>query len=260
MIESFSVTFLGTGTSQGVPMIACECEVCKSSDPHDKRLRSSVMLTINGHNYVIDAGPDFRYQMLRENVKDIDGILFTHEHKDHTAGLDDVRPFNYFTKKDIQIYCDDLVEKALRHDYYYAFAEHKYPGVPKLDLISIDKDHRFQLQIGVEVQPIQVMHYKLPITAYRIGDFAYITDCKTIADEEREKLRGVKVMVCNALRREEHISHMNLQQALELIDWVKPENAYLTHISHAFDKHVNIEKELPSNVHPAYDGLKLILR
>lgn len=256
-IDSFAVTFLGTGTSQGVPMIACPCEVCHSSDSRDKRLRSSVLLTINGKNYVIDTGPDFRYQMLRENVQHLDGVLFTHEHKDHTAGLDDVRPFNYFDKKDIDIYCDKLVEKAIKRDFYYAFAEHSYPGAPKFNVISINKNHNFSLNNGIEVIPIEVMHYKLPILGFRIANFAYITDCKTISDEEIKKLEGVDYFVINALKEGPHLSHLNLQEALELIEKIQPKHAYLTHISHSFAKHVDIEKKLPANVFPAYDGLSL---
>lgn len=255
--HSFTVTFLGTGTSQGVPMIACDCEVCTSKDTKDKRLRSSVLLTIDGQNYVIDTGPDFRYQMLRENVKNLEGVLFTHEHKDHIAGLDDIRPFNYFQHKDIHLYCYDLVEKSIRRDFYYAFGENQYPGVPKLTVVQIDKNHPFSLSNGVSVQPIEVMHYHLPILGFRIGDFTYITDCKTIAPEEMEKIKGTKTLVLNALHERPHISHLNLKEALEIIDIIQPENAYLTHISHSFAKHTDIEKKLPINVHAAYDGLKL---
>lgn len=258
-IQSFTVTFLGTGTSQGVPMIACNCNVCHSKNIKDKRLRSSVLLTINGRNYVIDTGPDFRYQMLRENVQELDGVLFTHEHKDHTGGLDDVRPFNYFLNKDIDLYCNDLVEKAIKRDFYYAFSENPYPGVPKYNVIHIDKNHTFLLNNGTEVQPIEVMHYKLPVIGFRIGDFTYITDCKTISDIEFEKLKGTKVLVLNALRESEHISHLNLAEALDIINKIKPDQAYLTHISHTFGCHNDIEKKLPENVHPAYDGLKLII-
>lgn len=256
-IHSFKVTFLGTGTSQGVPMIACPCAVCHSDDHRDKRLRSSVLLEINGHNYTIDAGPDFRYQMLRAGVLHLDGVLFTHEHKDHTAGLDDVRAFNYLDKKDMNIYCDAQVEKALKRDYYYAFGEKSYPGVPRFNLMQIDKDHHFKLNDEVEVVPIEVMHYKLPILGYRIGDFAYITDCKTISDRELMKLEGVKIFVINALKEGPHISHLNLEEALALIEKVHPERAYLTHISHSFAKHRDIEKKLPLNVFPAFDRLVL---
>lgn len=257
--SSLTVTFLGTGTSQGVPMIACECEVCQSTDTRDKRLRSSVLLTIDEQNYVIDTGPDFRTQMLREEVKDIDGILFTHEHKDHIAGLDDIRPFNYLRQKNIDLYCYDLVEKAIRRDYYYAFGEHQYPGVPQLKIIPINKNQSFELNNGVTVTPIEVMHYKLPVLGFRINDFTYITDCKTITPEELKKIKGTKTLVINALHERTHISHLNLQEALDLIEIIQPEEAYLTHISHSFAKHVDIEKKLPSNVHPAYDGLKLVI-
>jgi phosphoribosyl 1,2-cyclic phosphate phosphodiesterase len=258
-LESFTVTFLGTGTSQGIPMIGCDCHVCQSADKKDKRLRSSVLLTLNGKNYTIDAGPDFRYQMLREGVKDLDGILFTHEHKDHIAGLDDIRPFNYLRQKDMDIYCDERVEKALKRDYYYAF-EASYPGVPKINLHHVDKDKTFVLQENIEVIPIEVMHYKLPVKGYRIANFTYITDCKTISSEELKKLEGTEVLVINALREEQHISHLNLQEALELIEIVKPKVAYLTHISHHLGTHEEILAKIPAHVFPAYDGLVIDLK
>lgn len=257
-IESLSVTLLGTGTSQGIPMIACECEVCQSEDARDNRLRCSVLLTINGLNYVIDAGPDFRTQLLREKVKSLEGVIFTHEHKDHIAGLDDVRPFNYLHNKDIDIYCNELVEIALKREFHYAFSGDNYPGIPKFNLIPISKEKTFQLKEGFSIQPIEVLHYKLPVLGFRIKDFTYITDCKTIAKEELEKIKGTKVLVLNCLREEEHISHLNLEEALALIAEVKPEKTYLTHISHLFGKHEEIEMKLPDNVFVAYDGLKLL--
>lgn len=256
-LSSFNVTFLGTGTSQGIPLIGCECHVCQSKDKKDKRLRSSVLLEINGRNYTIDAGPDFRYQMLRENVKDLDGILFTHEHKDHLAGLDDVRPFNYLNDKDIDIYCDVRVEKALKRDFYYAFAEEKYPGVPRLNMNIIDKNEPFYLQENVKVIPIEVMHHKLPVMGFRIENFTYITDCKTISNEELRKLKGTEVLVINALRETPHLSHLNLEEALELIEKINPKKTYLTHISHHLGTYEEILQKLPKNVFPAYDGLKL---
>jgi phosphoribosyl 1,2-cyclic phosphate phosphodiesterase len=253
--EQFEVTFLGTGTSQGVPVIACDCDVCQSNDPQDNRLRSSVMFTINCENYVVDSGPDFRHQMLRERVKSLKGILFTHEHKDHVAGLDDVRAFNYQDKRDMEVYCSFHVEEALRREFYYAFTEYKYPGIPKIN-INLIENKPFDLD-GVEVTPVQVMHYKMPVFGFRIGDFTYITDAKTVDEEERKKIRGTKVLVVNALRREEHLSHFNLEQALAFIKDINPEKAYLTHISHLFGKHQDIELELPDNVFVAYDGLKI---
>lgn len=259
-IQTFNVTFLGTGTSQGIPLIACECHVCKSNDKRDKRLRSSVLLEINGRNYTIDAGPDFRYQMLRAQVKDLDGILFTHEHKDHVAGLDDVRPFNYLNKKDIAIYCNEDVEVALNRDFYYAFALIKYPGVPQLNLTRISKDTPFTIAEGVEVTPIEVLHHRLPVLGFRIENFTYITDCKTISDEELEKVKGTEILVINALREEEHISHLNLEQALAFIEKVQPKLAYLTHISHYLGTHEEILAKLPPNVLPAFDELTLRIK
>lgn len=259
-LNSFNVTFLGTGTSQGIPLIGCDCPVCTSDDKRDNRLRSSILIEINGKNYTVDAGPDFRYQMLRENVKQLDGILFTHEHKDHVAGLDDVRPFNYLNNKDMDIYCDNLVERALKRDYYYAFSEVKYPGVPRLNMIHIEKATPFFLQDDVKVIPIEVIHYNLPVLGFRIENFTYITDCKTIDPIELEKIKGTDILVINALREEQHISHLNLKEALELIAYIQPKQAYLTHISHHLGKYEDILKKLPANVFPSYDGLKLAIQ
>ena len=244
------ITVLGTGTSQGVPMIACDCYVCQSPNAKDKRLRSAIMITANGENYVIDAGPDFRQQMLRAQVKSLRGVIFTHEHKDHIAGLDDVRAFNYIENRDMDVYCSEHVDAALKREYHYVFSALKYPGVPELNLIRILKN-------DLTVIPIQVMHYKMKVFGFRIGDFAYITDAKTVANEEIEKLRGVKVLIVNALRKEPHISHFNLDEALAFINRVAPEKAYLTHISHVFGTHDEIERELPESIAVAYDGLEL---
>ncbi|NVK66196.1 MAG: MBL fold metallo-hydrolase [Flavobacteriales bacterium] len=248
------ITMLGTGTSQGVPVIACDCSVCSSNDPKDKRLRCSVLLSMDGENYCIDSGPDFRQQMLRENVKTLSGILFTHEHKDHVAGLDDVRAFNFREEKDMNIYCSQPVEVALRREFHYAFAENKYPGVPSLNIVPIDLKP-FVLPNGVEVTPIQVMHYKMPVLGFRIGDFTYITDAKTVAEEEKAKIYGTEILVVNALRITEHISHFNLEEALAFIAEINPKKAYLTHISHLFGTHEEISEMLPPNVFAAYDGL-----
>ncbi len=258
-MNPFEVTILGSGTSQGVPVIACNCEVCSSDDKKDKRLRCSIMLTIDGKNYVIDSGPDFRQQMLREKVETLDAILFTHEHKDHVAGMDDVRAFNFAEKKDMQIYCSKQVEKALHREFYYVFEAVKYPGVPKVDIQLISKENKFKISEGIEVTPIEVMHYKMPVLGFRIGDFTYITDAKTINQEEKNKIKGTKVLILNALRKEEHISHFNLEQALELIEELQPEKAYLTHISHLFGKHEDIMKMLPENVFVVYDGMKITI-
>lgn len=255
--SQIQVTFLGTGTSQGVPVIACGCRVCSSEDPKDSRLRTSVMITYHGKNYVIDSGPDFRQQMLREKVEALEAVVFTHEHKDHIAGLDDVRAFNYKQKKDMPVFGSDRVEIALRREFHYAFGDNPYPGVPRLDFKRIANEP-FELQ-GKTWTPIEVMHYMLPVQGFRISDFTYITDAKTIADEEIEKAKGSKVLVLNALRLQEHISHFNLEQALDMIEVMQPEHAYLTHISHLFGTHSEIEKMLPENVFVAYDGLKIDL-
>lgn len=252
-----SITFLGTGTSQGVPVIACQCKVCQSVDPKNKRLRCSVLLSVEDQNYVIDAGPDFRQQMLREKVRSLNGVLFTHEHKDHVAGLDDVRAFNYIEKRDMQVYCSDRVEVALHREFHYIFDGNDYPGIPKVKLNRIGKEDVFKLEPNFEVIPIEVMHYKLPVLGFRFGDFTYITDAKTISEVEKEKIKGTKILVVNALRRETHISHFNLDEALDFINEIRPEKAYLTHISHLFGKHEDIEGELPRDVFVAYDGLNI---
>jgi phosphoribosyl 1,2-cyclic phosphate phosphodiesterase len=254
---SFKVTVLGSGTSQGVPVIACNCDVCQSSDPRDKRLRSSVMLTIDGLNYVIDTGPDFRQQMLRENVQELEAIFFTHQHKDHLAGLDDVRAFNFKQQKDMKVYCDERVNEALHREYEYIFSSFKYPGIPLLDIEIIDKHSSIRLPNNESVSTIEAMHYKLPVLGFRYNDFTYITDAKTFLNEEMQKVKGSKVLIINALRREEHISHFNLKEALDFIQMVEPERAYLIHISHLMGKHEDVEKELPENVFLAYDGMVL---
>lgn len=255
----FSVTVLGSGTSQGIPVIACGCHVCTSQKKEDNRLRCSVLLEIGGRNFVIDAGPDFRQQMLKFQVKSLEAVLFTHEHKDHMAGLDDVRAFNFLEKRDMDIYCSKAVEVALRREYHYAFSDDKYPGIPQLNIINIE-NKPFKVSGDIPIVPVEVMHYFMPVFGFRVGDFAYITDAKTIAPEEVVKLKGVKVLIVNALRKEPHISHFNLEEALAFINEVKPEKAYLTHISHMFGTHEEIEQELPENVFAAYDGLKLVFQ
>ncbi len=250
------LTFLGTGTSQGVPVIACNCPVCSSNNLKDNRLRTSVMIQRNDKTVVIDTGPDFRQQMLRENVKNIEAVVYTHEHKDHIAGMDDVRAFNYISKKNIPLYVNKLVEKALTREFYYAFGEINYPGVPKVHIVNIDKDSPFKIA-DIPFQPIEVMHYKLPVLGFRINDLCYITDVNYISDHEKEKIKGCKILILSALRKEKHISHFNLEEALELIAEIKPEKAYLTHISHQLGEHQKISEELPKNVFLAYDGLKV---
>ncbi len=248
------ITILGSGTSQGVPMVACDCHVCKSEDLRDKRLRSSIMISQNGENHVIDSGPDFRQQMLKYRVKTLSSILFTHEHKDHVAGLDDVRGFNYKESRDMEVFCTNRVEEALKKEFHYIFSENKYPGVPRLNINNISINN-FILPGGIEVQPIQVMHYMMPVLGFRFGDFTYITDAKTISKYEIEKVKGTKTLIVNALHQKEHVSHFNLEEALKFINEIKPEKAYLTHVSHTFGTFKEIEKMLPQNVFVAYDGL-----
>lgn len=247
------ITILGSGTSQGIPVIACNCPVCTSADPRDNRLRCSILIEYNGENYVIDTGPDFRQQMLRKHVQSLRGVIFTHEHKDHMAGLDDVRAFNFKEGRDMEIYCTTEVEQALRREYQYVFEETRYPGIPQLNINNIGL-MPFALPNGLQVIPIDVMHYKMPVLGFRFGDFAYITDAKTIADSEIGKLQGLKVLIVNALRREPHLSHFNEDEALEFIAKVKPEMAYLTHISHLYGMHEEIEKGLPPTVRILFDG------
>ena len=257
-MSELKITFLGTGTSQVIPVIACDCVVCQSADPRDNRTRSSILISVNGENYVVDTGPDFRAQMLRENVKSLRAVLFTHEHKDHVAGMDDVRAFNFKEKRDMEIFCSERVEEALVREFYYVFESIKYPGVPSVNVNRIE-NNAFMLPCGERIIPVEVMHYKMPVLGFRIKDFTYITDAKTVDDSEVEKVKGSRVLVVNALRKNEHISHFNLDEALDFIEKINPEMAYLTHISHLFDSHEEIERELPKNVRVAYDGLKINL-
>ncbi|HIP37410.1 MAG TPA: MBL fold metallo-hydrolase [Crocinitomix sp.] len=250
------ITFLGTGTSQGVPVIACNCNVCLSNNTKDKRLRTSIMIAYNRKNIVIDTGPDFRQQMLRENVQHLDAILFTHEHKDHIAGLDDIRAFNHLTKKNMPVYATQQVQEGLKKEFHYVFSDFQYPGIPKVDIKTIQHHQSFQL-FDKTIIPIEVIHYKLPVTAYRIDNFTYITDANYISGTEKEKIKGTEVLVINALRKEKHLSHFTLKEAIEFIEEIKPKKAYLTHISHLLGKHNEISKELPKNVFLAYDGLKI---
>ena len=251
------ITFLGTGTSQGIPMIANNHPVCLSDNPKDKRLRSSIMISWEAHNFIVDCGPDFRQQMLRENVQSISGVLYTHEHSDHTAGMDDLRPFCYQTGE-VPVYLDERTLLSLQKRFEYIFTtENRYPGAPKVGVNLIDKTP-FLLDT-VLVTPIEVLHGNLPVTCYRFGDFAYLTDVKTISKEEKRKLTGVKIIVVNALRIEEHPTHFNLEEALDFVKEINPEKAYFSHISHRLGFHAEVEKQLPSNVFLAYDGLKLEL-
>ncbi len=250
-----TITFLGTGTSQGVPVIACNCEVCTSEDVHDKRLRTSIMLEGMGEVIVIDSGPDFRYQMLREHVQHLDAIIFTHEHKDHIAGMDDIRAFNYRQKSAIDIYATWRVQDALKREFSYAFDEFKYPGIPELKLHTIDNE---PFSIGkIKFIPVEVLHYKLPVLGFRINDFTYITDAKTVSESERQKIRGSKILVVNALQKQEHLSHFTLEEAIDFANDMGAEKTYFTHISHRLGRHRDISKSLPDNIGLAWDGLKL---
>ncbi len=247
------LTFLGTGTSQGIPMIGCGCEVCSSTDPQDKRLRSSVFVEYEGLKILVDAGPDFRYQMLREGITNVDAILLTHNHKDHTGGLDDIRAFNYLEKKATQIYCEKYVEESLRMEYSYAFAENKYPGAPEWEVHIID-EQPFSIK-GVTIVPIRGKHFRLPVLGYRFGDIAYCTDMNHIPEEEFSKLEGLEHFIINCVRRGRHISHFSLEEAIEVARRVGARNTWLTHMSHQLPKHRLLSEELPDGIRPAYDGL-----
>lgn len=252
------VYFLGTGTSQGIPVIGSNHPVCRSTDPRDKRLRVSIWISWPGHSFVVDCGPDFRQQMLTSGCSKVDGILFTHEHADHTAGMDDIRPFN-FRQGAMPIFAHGRVLENLTRRFDYIFeTENKYPGAPSVVTHEVFENQSFVLG-GQTIIPINAWHADLQVFGYRIGNFAYLTDVKTIAETEIEKLIGVKVLVINALREEAHHSHFNLQEALDFITLVRPERSYLTHISHMFGFHAEIEKKLPENVFVAYDNLVIDL-
>lgn len=251
------LTILGSGTSQGIPVIACGCRVCSSVDKKDKRLRCSALLEINGKNIVIDAGPDFRYQMLRAGVKDIRAILLTHEHKDHIGGLDDVRAFNWINQRPVDVYANARTREVVLKDYSYAFAEHRYPGVPEIHMHIIDEQPFFIDDI--EIWPIPVMHYQLSVLGFRIGNFAYVTDANFIPESSIERLRGVEYMVINALRKERHLSHFTLTEAIEVARHLKVKQAWLTHIGHQMGLNREISRELPPDIHLAYDTMQVEL-
>jgi len=249
------ITLLGTGTSQGVPVIGCPCSTCCSINPKDKRLRSSILIETKNLHLTIDAGPDFRQQMLRENVKKLDAILITHGHKDHVGGLDDVRAYNFLSRKPMEVFAGKFAEKDLHREFHYAFEENKYPGSPNIHL-NIIENRPFSFE-GLEITPIEAIHYQSPVFGYRINDFCYLTDLKHISNTEIEKMMGVKIMIISGLRKKEHISHLNLEQAIQLIQKINPDQAYITHISHMMGLHDVVENELPENIHLAYDGLCL---
>ena len=250
------VTFLGTGTSQGIPVIGCSCATCQSDNPKDKRLRCSILIETNGRNIVIDSGPDFRQQMLRAKVKTLEAILITHEHNDHIIGIDDVRPFNFSQRRDMPIFGLPRVLDDIKDRFSYIFAENKYPGAPSLQLTPIDGSTQFEVAETL-IQPINILHGELPILGYRIGDFAYLTDLKSISDIEVEKIRGVKYLVINALHHWEHHSHLNLNEALEMVKRIKPYQAFFTHMSHQMGLHKEVNAALPPNISLAFDGLQI---
>lgn len=258
MISSqLKITFLGTGTSTGIPMIGCHCAVCTSTNPKDKRLRSSVLVESSTTTIVVDTTPDFRYQMLRIHNTKLDAVLFTHPHKDHIAGLDDIRAYNFFQQRPMDVYANALTAEALKREFAYVFADKKYPGIPQINLVTIDEA---DLMIGdIPVQPFTVWHHKMPVFGFRFGSFTYITDANKIENPVKEKIKDSDVIVLNALRNEQHISHFNLKEAVELVEELKIPNAYFTHISHQLGKHDDVEKNLPPGIHLGYDGLKLII-
>lgn len=239
-------------------MIACSCEVCSSKDPRDNRLRPSIMVESPTTTLVVDTTPDFRYQMLRQKVTKLDALIYTHPHKDHIAGLDDVRAFNFFYKPVMQIYANSLTEEAIKREFSYAFADKKYPGVPELNLNTITNE---PFIVGdIPVQPILVWHLKMPVLGFRFGKFTYITDANRIDNEEREKIKGSEVLVLNALRKQHHISHFTLAEAIDVVQELEIPKAYFTHISHQLGCHDEVESELPENMHLAYDGLQLSIK
>ena len=254
---SLKITFLGTGTSSGVPMIACGCEVCRSTDPKDKRLRSSILVESDSTTLIVDTTPDFRFQMLRQGVKKMDAVLFTHPHKDHVAGLDDIKAFNYFQQTAIDVYANELTQRSLKNEFYYIFAEHKYPGIPDIALHEINEEPF--MAHDIPVIPIKAWHLKMPVLGFRFGDFTYITDANRIEDAEKEKIRGSKILVLNALRHKQHISHFTLQEAIDLAKELDIPQAYFTHISHQLGLHEAVSKTLPEGCALAYDGLQLDL-
>ena len=249
------ITFLGTGTSSGVPMIGCSCKVCVSTNKKDNRLRSSILVQSATTSFVIDTTPDFRYQMLRANVQQLDAVLFTPPHKDHIAGLDDVRAYNFFNHKPMELYANSLTEEAIKREFAYAFSDKKYPGIPNLNINTIDNNPFY---IGdVFIQPILVWHIKMPVLGFRMGDFTYIADANKIEADELKKIIGSKVLVLNALRKEKHISHFNLNEAVALAQQLQIPKTYFTHLSHQMGLHAEVSAELPEGIFLGWDGLEI---
>jgi len=253
--QQMQITVLGSGTSQGVPVVGCECRVCKSNDPRDKRLRTSVLVEAAGTNIVIDAGPDFRQQMLRAGVKKLDAVVITHNHKDHTGGLDDVRAYNWIQKKPMDIFGRESVLEAIQHEFPYAFGENRYPGVPDIRLHKIN-NQAFSID-NLRLIPIDALHHKMPVFGFRIGDFSYLTDANHIEPRELDKMKGSRVVILNALRKEKHISHFTLDEAAEILEYLAPEKGYITHVSHQMGLSREIDPLLPENISLAYDGLTI---
>ncbi len=254
---SITVTFLGTGTSGGVPMIACDCIVCNSTNAKDKRFRSSILIESDTTSIVVDTTPDFRSQMLGAKVKKLDAVVFTHPHKDHIAGFDDIKAFNYFHQQPMKTYGNTLTIEVLRKEFSYIFSDQKYPGIPEVTLYNIDKE---PFVIGdIPIIPIQVWHLHMPVLGFRIGDFTYITDANRIDPEEQEKIKGSKVLVLNALRKEKHLSHFTLQEAIDVATTLRIPKVYFTHISHQMGLHDSINSSLPIDFHLAFDGQKIFL-
>ena len=254
---SIKITFLGTGTSSGVPLVGCSCSVCTSADKKDKRLRSSILVQSENTTLAVDCGPDFRYQMLRAGVKKLDGIVFTHPHKDHVAGLDDVRGFNFFAQKPMDVFANEMTQEVIIREFPYAFADMKYPGAPEINLNTIAFE---PFQVGdIFIEPILVWHLKMPVLGFRFGNFTYITDANKIEEAERSKIRSSEIIVLNALRKEKHISHFTLGEAVDLVNELQIPRAYFTHISHQLGKHTEINQELNPGMELAYDGLTIQL-
>ena len=250
------ITFLGSGTSSGVPMIACPCAVCASTDPKDNRLRSSILVESDTTTIVIDTTPDFRYQMLRRNVKKLDAVLFTHPHKDHIAGLDDIKAFNYFQQSAMKVFANELTQTAIKKEFSYIFSDFKYPGIPDISLHEIKND--LFVAGDIPVIPVKVWHLKMPVLGFRFGNFTYITDANRINEPEKEMIKGSSIIVLNALRHEKHISHFSLQQAIDLVNELNIPEAYFTHISHQLGLHNEVDPSLPPGIHLAYDNLQFI--